>query len=124
MPAPSLLAALLLATCSSLPASASLAPGQPAECVIRAMFNRVSLQLEGTDAALAILPTDARLAAVRKGGDDPGWVALYFQFGRYLIMNSSRRPARLPASLQGIWGQRLWLPWEADYHLNINLQIN
>ena len=89
-----------------------------------AMFNRVSLQLEATDAALARLPTDARLAAVSKGGDDPGLVALYFQFGRYLLMSSSRRPARLPANLQGIWSERLWAPWEADYHLNINLQMN
>jgi|GEM_PF-493082 len=89
-----------------------------------ALFNRVALQLDGTDAALAKLPTDARLAAVRKGGDDPGLVALYFQFGRYLLMNSSRRPARLPANLQGIWSERLWAPWEADYHLNINLQMN
>jgi alpha-L-fucosidase 2 len=88
------------------------------------MFNRVALQLDGTDAALAKLPTDARLAAVRKGGDDPGLVALYFQFGRYLLMNSSRRPARLPANLQGIWSERMWAPWEADYHLNINLQMN
>jgi len=90
----------------------------------RAMFNRVSLQLDGTDAALAQLPTDARLAAVRKGGDDPGLVALYFQYGRYLLMGSSRRPARLPANLQGIWSERMWAPWEADYHLNINLQMN
>lgn len=88
------------------------------------MFNLVSLQLDGTDAALANLPTDARLAAVRRGGDDPGLVALYFQFGRYLLMSSSRRPARLPANLQGIWSERLWAPWEADYHLNINLQMN
>jgi len=90
----------------------------------RAMFNRVSLQLDGTDAALATLSTDARLAALRKGGDDPGLVALYFQYGRYLLMGSSRRPARLPANLQGIWSERMWAPWEADYHLNINLQMN
>jgi len=89
-----------------------------------ALFNRVSLQLDGTDAALATLPTDARLATVRKGGDDPGLAALYFQFGRYLLMSSSRRPARLPANLQGIWSERMWAPWEADYHLNINLQMN
>jgi alpha-L-fucosidase 2 len=88
------------------------------------MFKRVSLQLDGTDAALAKMPTDERLAALRKGGDDPGLVALYFQFGRYLLMSSSRRPARLPANLQGIWSERMWAPWEADYHLNINLQMN
>ena len=90
----------------------------------RAMFHRVSLQLDGTDATLEKLPTDARLAALRKGGDDPGLAALYFQFGRYLLMSSSRRPARLPANLQGIWNERMWAPWEADYHLNINLQMN
>lgn len=90
----------------------------------RALFNRVALQLNGTKAALANLPTDARLAAVRKGGDDPALTALYFHFGRYLLMGSSRRPARLPANLQGIWSERMWAPWEADYHLNINLQMN
>ncbi len=88
------------------------------------MFKRVTLQLGETDAALEKLPTDARLAAVRQGAEDPGLVALYFQFGRYLLMSSSRRPARLPANLQGIWSDRMWAPWEADYHLNINLEMN
>ena len=90
----------------------------------RAMFNRVALQLGADNPALEQLPTDARLAALRKGGDDPGLVALHFQFGRYLLMGSSRRPAQLPANLQGIWNDRMWAPWEADYHLNINLQMN
>lgn len=90
----------------------------------RALFNRVALQLEGTDPALVKLPTDARLEAVRKGRDDPGLVALHFHLGRYLLMGSSRRPARLPANLQGIWSDKMWAPWEADYHLNINLQMN
>jgi len=89
-----------------------------------AMFNRVSLHLDGTDAAQSKLPTDARLAALRQGKADPALAALYFQFGRYLLMSSSRRPARLPANLQGIWSDRMWAPWEADYHLNINLQMN
>ncbi len=90
----------------------------------RAMFDRVSLHLGDTDAALEKMPTDQRLATLRKGGEDPGLEALYFQFGRYLLMGSSRRPARLPANLQGIWSERMWAPWEADYHLNINLQMN
>lgn len=90
----------------------------------REMFRRVALQLGGDNEALEILPTDARLAALRKGGDDPGLVALHFQFGRYLLMGSSRRPARLPANLQGIWSDQMWAAWEADYHLNINLQMN
>lgn len=87
-------------------------------------FHRVSLQLDTTDAARGKLPTNQRLDALRKGGDDPGLAALYFQYGRYLLMGSSRRPARLPANLQGIWNDRMWAPWEADFHLNINLQMN
>ena len=90
----------------------------------RAMFDRVSLQLGAPDAKTAALATDARIQAVKQGGDDPGLIALHFQFGRYLLMSSSRRPARLPANLQGIWNDKMWAPWEADYHLNINLQMN
>ena len=89
----------------------------------RAMFDRVKLNLGG-DPALDEKPTDARLSAVKKGGDDPGLIAMHFQFGRYLLMGSSRRPGRLPANLQGIWSESKWAAWEADYHLNINLQMN
>ncbi|MCF7973630.1 MAG: glycoside hydrolase family 95 protein [Phycisphaerae bacterium] len=88
----------------------------------RACFNRVALNL-GEDNPQAI-PTDERLAAVKQGGADPGLVALYFQYGRYLLMSSSRAPGRLPANLQGLWSHKMWAPWEADYHLNINLQMN
>jgi len=88
----------------------------------RSCFNRVALDLGRTKADG--LPTDERLAAVKKGAEDPGLIALYFQYGRYLLMSSSRRPGRLPANLQGIWNDRMWAPWEADYHLNINLQMN
>lgn len=89
----------------------------------RAMFDRVKLDLGGNPDSDG-KPTDARLAAVKKGGDDPGLVALHFQYGRYLLMGSSRRPGRLPANLQGIWSESKWAAWEADYHLNINLQMN
>jgi alpha-L-fucosidase 2 len=89
----------------------------------RAMFDRVKLDLGG-DPAMHETPTDVRLAKVKKGGDDPGLIALHFQFGRYLLMGSSRRPGRLPANLQGIWSESKWAAWEADYHLNINLQMN
>jgi alpha-L-fucosidase 2 len=69
-------------------------------------------------------PTDERLKAVKDGGEDNGLLALFFQYGRYLLMDSSRHPGRLPANLQGIWNDKMWAPWEADYHLNINLQMN
>jgi alpha-L-fucosidase 2 len=68
--------------------------------------------------------TSARLEVVKKGGDDPGLVALHFQYGRYLLLASSRKPGVLPANLQGIWNHRMWAPWESDFHLNINLQMN
>ena len=68
--------------------------------------------------------TGARLEALKNGGDDPGLVALHFQFGRYLLLASSRKPGVLPANLQGIWNDRMWAPWESDFHLNVNLQMN
>ena len=88
----------------------------------RAMFGRVSLDLGGP--ARDSLTTDERLKRAKEGETDPALVALYFQYGRYLLMSSSRRPGRLPANLQGIWNDKMWAPWEADYHLNINLQMN
>jgi len=88
----------------------------------RSIMERVVLDI-GTVANDA-LPTDKRLAALAKGANDPGIAILYFQYGRYLLMSSSRRPGRLPANLQGIWNGDMWAPWESDYHLNINLQMN
>jgi len=85
-------------------------------------FNRVSLQL-GTDDKSNI-PTDERLKKVKAGEADESLVALYFQYGRYLLMNSSRKPAVLPANLQGIWNKDFNAPWDADFHTNINLQMN
>lgn len=87
------------------------------------LFSRVSLDLGG-DPSRQKVPTNARIEAVKSGDDDPGLIALHFQFGRYLLLGSSRRPGRLPANLQGIWSDRPWAAWEADYHLNINIQMN
>ncbi|MEZ6197573.1 MAG: glycoside hydrolase N-terminal domain-containing protein [Planctomycetota bacterium] len=68
--------------------------------------------------------TDARLAEVRRRPVlDPDLAALLFQYGRYLLVCSSR-PGTLPANLQGLWNEHLAAPWNADYHLNINLQMN
>ncbi len=86
------------------------------------IFNRVSLNLGTTEQDM--LPTDARLKALKAGANDPGLIALYFQYGRYLLMNSSRQPAVLPANLQGIWNHHFDAPWGADFHTNINLQMN
>lgn len=87
-----------------------------------AIFNRVSFNL-GTSLKNT-LPIDKRLNAVRDGVEDPGLFVYLFQYGRYLLMNSSRRPATLPANLQGKWNELYWAPWESDYHLNVNLQMN
>ena len=88
----------------------------------QAMFNRVSLSF-GVDTFLTI-PTDQRLERLRNGGEDNGLIALYFQYGRYLLMSSSRNPGVLPANLQGIWNKDLNAPWNSDFHTNINLQMN
>lgn len=87
------------------------------------MFNRVKLSLGG-DPARNDIPTDERLRRFQAGEDDPGLIATYFQYGRYLLMGSSRYPARLPANLQGIWNKDINAPWNSDYHTNINLQMN
>ena len=84
------------------------------------LFKRVTLDLSGTDATN--LPTDERLKAVAAGGNDPALVSLYFQFGRYLMISSSR-PGDMPANLQGLWADTVQPPWSSDYHANINLQM-
>jgi alpha-L-fucosidase 2 len=88
------------------------------------LYRRVSLRLGSAgQSAAAKLPTDERLEAIKRGGSDPALDALYFQFGRYLLIASSR-PGDLPANLQGLWNDSMSPPWDADYHLNINLQMN
>jgi alpha-L-fucosidase 2 len=86
------------------------------------LFRRVDLRL-GSAPAASPLPTDERLERVKKGEKDPALDALYFQYGRYLLIASSR-PGDLPANLQGLWNESLKAPWNADYHLNINIQMN
>ncbi len=84
------------------------------------LFRRVRLDLGGNANPA---PTDERLKAAQKGVADPDLITLYFQFGRYLLISSSR-PGSLPANLQGIWADGVQAPWNADYHANINLQMN
>jgi alpha-L-fucosidase 2 len=69
------------------------------------------------------VPTDERLKRIAAGASDPDLVALYFQFGRYLLISSSR-PGTMPANLQGIWNESLAPPWESKYTININTEMN
>lgn len=85
------------------------------------LFHRVQLNLGTCDAAN--LPTNERLARVRSGESDNALAALYFHYGRYLLIASSR-PGSLPANLQGIWNPFFDAPWQSDFHVNINLQMN
>lgn len=90
-------------------------------CDYQTYFQRVALNLDGPN--LEGLPTNKRLQAVQKGAVDPKLLAQYFQFGRYLLISSSR-PGCLPANLQGKWAHLIQTPWNCDYHTNINLQMN
>ncbi len=87
----------------------------------RAYFRRVSFQLDGP--AFDTLPTDQRLKRFAAGEPDPGLAALYFHFGRYLLICSSR-PGGLPANLQGLWNPLFNPPWFSDYTININAEMN
>jgi alpha-L-fucosidase 2 len=86
-------------------------------------FNRVALTLNGNKGSMTAMPTDERLAAYTKGGNDPGLEALYFKYGRYLLISSSRTKDA-PANLQGIWNKELRAPWSSNYTTNINVQMN
>ena len=89
------------------------------------LFNRTQLYLGKT--ALDKLPTDVRWNRLKTTGqDDPGLMALFFQYGRYLLISSSRENSPLPANLQGVWNDNLAcnMGWTCDYHLDINTQQN
>lgn len=89
----------------------------------RSLFDRTALRLGDSPAERRALPTDQRLVAYAREGGDPELDALYFQYGRYLLISSSR-PGSLPANLQGLWNDSNDPPWHADYHSNINIQMN
>ncbi|HET7536125.1 MAG TPA: glycoside hydrolase family 95 protein, partial [Candidatus Didemnitutus sp.] len=91
----------------------------------RKYFDRVSLRLGGAAEPLRNTrrSTAARLQAQAAGKDDSGLAQLYFDFGRYLLISSSR-PDGLPANLQGIWTEGVQTPWNGDWHLNVNVQMN
>jgi len=87
----------------------------------RRLFRRATLELGSREASR--LPTDRRLEAFAAGADDPSLIALYFQFGRYLLMSSSR-PGAMAVNLWGKWVSGLDPAYNADYHININIQMN
>jgi len=85
------------------------------------MMTRCQLELPaGTNSAL---PTPERVQLVNKS-PDPQLAALFFQFGRHLLVSCSRADSPLPANLQGIWADEYSTPWRGDFHSNINLQMN
>jgi alpha-L-fucosidase 2 len=84
-------------------------------------FNRVSLQLGS--AKKDTVPTDQRVQRYKETKNDQHLCELIFQYGRYLLISSSR-PGTLPANLQGIWANKIQTPWNGDYHTDVNLEMN
>ncbi|TDQ42861.1 glycoside hydrolase family 95 protein [Aureibacillus halotolerans] len=89
----------------------------------QALYSRVDLQFGESLGDLQGLDTEERLARVKAGHEDHELTALYFQFGRYLLISSSR-PGSLPANLQGIWNKEFLPPWGSKFTVNINTQMN
>jgi len=89
----------------------------------RRYSDRCSLRLLDGPDPLSDIATDKRMARLKNGGNDPGLIANYFQFGRYMLISSSR-PGTLPANLQGIWNESLDPPWGSKFTDNINVEMN
>ena len=86
------------------------------------IYNRVDFQIANID--IDTIPTNERIENLKVNGNDKYLTQVFFQYGRYLLMGSSGGNAKLPANLQGVWNKDMWAAWEADYHMNINLQMN
>ena len=89
----------------------------------RRYAGRANLRLIDGPDPMRDVATDKRMERLRNGGDDPGLIATYFQFGRYMLISSSR-PGTLPANLQGIWNESLDPPWGSKFTININTEMN
>lgn len=87
----------------------------------QSLFNRFAIQFSGNDRAK--LPTNERIIEFSKNANDPQLLALYIQYGRYLLISSSR-PGTHPANLQGIWCDQLKPAWDSKYTVNINTEMN
>lgn len=90
----------------------------------KSLFDRVDLNLASDASPAEKLPTDERLRQYGAGNNDPNFASLFYQYGRYLLISSSRSDNPLPSNSQGIWGDGLDLPWKCDYKSNINYQMN
>ncbi len=86
-------------------------------------YRRCDLQLLDGEDPLQDMPTNKRMERVKAGEDDVRLLAIYFRFGRYMLISSSR-PGTLPANLQGIWNESVDPPWGSKYTVNINAQMN
>lgn len=84
-------------------------------------FNRIRFDI--TPDTFIATPTDKRLKAFKKTKFNPHLVELFFQYGRYLLISSSR-PGTLPANLQGVWTNKIQTPWNGDYHTDVNVEMN
>ncbi len=88
-----------------------------------ALFRSVSLAIGSDEPELDHMSLDKRIERLIEGEQDPRLIALYFQYGRYLLIASSR-PGSLPANLQGIWNELFIPPWDSKFTININTQMN
>ncbi|WP_438350351.1 glycoside hydrolase family 95 protein [Paenibacillus sp. FA6] len=88
----------------------------------RSLSERVSFHLS-TKESYDMLPINERLARIHEQQEDLALISLYYQYGRYLLISSSR-PGSLPANLQGIWNEHMLPPWDSKYTININAQMN
>ena len=85
----------------------------------RDLYDRASINMKSA-AGSEYLPTDRRLKAYAEGAQDNALAALYYHYGRYLMISSTREGS-LPPNLQGLWANTFQTPWNGDYHTNINV---
>ncbi len=127
-PRPSDDPAVALARCRAAVESAAVLSAEAlyeeSAAVMASLMHRAEFRLTAGDPALDALPTDERIARIKEEGNrDIGLLQQYFAFGKYLLISSSYNCV-LPANLQGIWTNDYDTVWSADYHININLQMN
>ena len=90
---------------------------------LSSLMYRCDLEIGTSPESVGRLPTSERIKRLATNEADPDLFEIYFHYSRYLLASSSR-PGTLPANLQGLWADKMENPWQADYHLNINIQMN